>query len=427
MLSATVDALPQISVSRTLAMPVKWKSSSRFKPSILLKKIDGFRTLDSDGRASFPGFELEECLPILHSMLTFPSVAQEVDARSLVWTTLAKLGKDLTPDTFISTINQELGNRLATKEVDYYLLTSISLDPAGIPTRTMILDNELRMCPKGYPRLFDSHKALVAEHKIPLIDTPNSYCKVVIRTRAKSTGAAIHRATRALDVQRALWCLMGNRKLQITFGTLLSKPINAVRLGSRHTLHKADGTAARDGIWFEPNFVEATPCRFRDPKVVTQNSRWALRQIAASAYGDRLINSLLLFVRALDLTDDNSAFIRLWGALESLTIPGQSDYEKLVRRAVFLFKDQDYYRQLLEHLREYRNANVHAGEESESARTNCFQLQMVFANLAWFHIRNAKYFGSLTEATTFLDYPRVPAELKRALQLSRKALRYRSV
>lgn len=107
-----------------------------------------------------------------------------------------------------------------------------------------------------------------------------------------------------------------------------------------------------------------------------------------------------------------------------LTTPGQADYDRLVQRCSFLFKDAEFRRQLLEHLREYRNVNAHAGEESDRARTHCFQLQLYFVELIRFHLRNARLFGSLEEANAFLDLPARKADLERRLQLTRKALKF---
>lgn len=405
-------------------MPVKWKQASRFKPAVILKKIDSLRTVNPEGGSSFAGFELEECLPILQSMLVFPPVAAEVGASTLVWRGLSKVGNDLTPATFISAINAELKKSLSTKETDYHLLTSISIDSQDIPRRMRVLDAEIYLVSGNYPRRYSAHDSLIREHRLQMPNTPTTYCRAVVRIKAKSPSAAFHKAMRAFDLLRALWCLMGNSRMQLTFGTPSLKPINVIRLGSRHTLHYADGAAAHDGIWFEPDFVEAPIYRFKNPPIVMKNVRWALQQIARSTYGDRIIASLLRFVRALDDSDSNTAFVRLWTALEGLVTPGQADYDKLVQRCSFLFKEGAYHGQVLEHLREYRNSSLHAGEESESARTHCFQLQMYFVNLVWFHVRNAAYFRSLDEANFFLESPSDPVALKRRLSLVRRAIRF---
>jgi hypothetical protein len=405
-------------------MPVKWKKGPRFQPAVILRKIDSVRTVNPAGGASFAGFELEEWLPALYSMLEFPAAAAEVDVSTLVWRGLAKVGNELTPESFLTAVNKELTDRLATKDETYNLLTAISLDSRDVPKRLQIMGSEIRILAGNYPTRFRSREALRHELPASVPLTPARYCKVVVRVKAKSSAAAVNKALRALDLQRALWCLMGNPRMQLAWGSAAISPINVVRLGSQHTLHLPSGQGTTDGIWFEPGFSEAPIFRIVKPETVKRNSRWALRRIASSPYSERLIASLIRFVRAFDESDPNTAFHRLWGALEALTSPGQADYERTVKRCSFLFKESAFHAQVLEHLREYRNVNLHAGEESDRARTHCFQLQLYFVNLIWFHIRNARYFRSLDEANFFLDSPTGEGDLKRRLQLARKAVRF---
>jgi hypothetical protein len=413
--------------NREFTMQIKWKQGPRFKPVVILKQIDSVRTINPEGGASFAGFDLENCLPALHSMLEFPAAAADMDASTLVWSGLKNVGQELTPDSFLAAVNKELADRLATTEQTYFLLTALSLHSRDVPRRIQILGAELRIFAGKYASRFNSREALLIRHPVRVPSTPAHYCKVVVKVKAKSPSAAINRAFRALDLQRGLWCLMGNPRMQLAFGSPATAPINVIRLGSQHTLHLSSGKSAMDGIWFEPGFYEASsPFRISKPDVVSKNSRWALRQISASPYSDRLISSLTRFARAFDESDPNTAFLRLWSALETLTTPGQADYNKVVQRCSFLFKERALHGQLLEHLREYRNANVHAGEESDRARTHCFQLQLYFVNLIWFHVQNARYFRSLEEANFFLDSPADKGSLKRHLQLRRKAVRFRA-
>jgi hypothetical protein len=405
-------------------MPVKWKQGPRFKPAVVLKKIDSIRTVDSNGGASFSGFELEDCLPALHSMLDFPRVATDVDKSSLVWRGLSKVGKELTPESFLKAINLELHNVLATKEESYIMLTAISLNRLDLPKELQLAGATIRFLANYPVRFRKTRERLLIEKRVPVAPTPDSYCKVTVDVRAKSPSAAVKKALHALDLQRSVWCLMGNPQMQMSFGSASLSPINVVRLGSQHTLHLPTGQPATEGMWFEPSFESATIFRAAKPEIVKKHSRWALRKITASPYGDLLAGSLIRFVRALDEPEPSTAFLRLWGALEALTTPGQADYDKVVRRCSFLFKERAFHRQLLEHLREFRNATVHAGEESERARTHCFQLQLYFVNLIWFHLQSAQFFQTLDEANFFLDSPDDLAELQRRLKLVRKALRY---
>lgn len=405
-------------------MPIKWKHSSRFNPAVVLKRIDAARTVNPQGGASFSGFDWESCIPALHSMLNMPAAAAEVDASRIVWQALTKVRGALTPADFLAAANSELTALLATSEQQYRFLTTISVRKQDTPRTLSCLGTNIRFLEKGFPRKFAPRADLIRKHPTGLKETPTSYCSLVVSAKAKSPAAAVHKALRAVDLQRALWCLMTNPQMEISFGSFSVNPINIVRLGGYHTLHLPDGSPASEGMWFEPAFVPTKVAEFSKPAVIQKNTQWAFRRLRMSSYSEQLVSALIRYVRAFDESDANTAFIRLWSALESLVSPGVADYEKLVRRCAFLFQEGAFHRQMLEHLREYRNGTVHSGELSDRARTLCFQLQLYFSALVWFHLRNASFFDSLDEANRFLDSPASAAEINRQLQLTRKALRF---
>jgi hypothetical protein len=408
-------------------MPIKWKKSSRFSPDLVLKKIDNVRTVGADGSTSFSGMEIDDYLPTLESLLEFPAVTDGLDKSILVWKAVAKADAPLTPDTFIKTINKQLSGLLAVKDEIYVLLTEVSINPLEIPKSVKINNAEIKFWKNEFPsRYRNSRQKLLAKHEVSVDSTPLSYCKVTVAVRAKSPSSAFHKAMIALDVQRALWCLMANSVMQITFGHSSNKPINTVRLGSRHTLHTLDGDKAIDQIWYEPNFKEASVVQLKQPKIVSKNSKHAVRRMLSCSYGELLQSSLIRYVRALDENEANTAFLRLWGALESLTTPCVANYDSLVKRCSFIYAESAYHRQVLEHLREYRNASVHAGEESNKARTHCFQLQRYYRDLYWFHIRNFDFFKSIDEANSFLDSSEDKAILIRQMEIIKKALKFKS-
>jgi hypothetical protein len=217
---------------------------------------------------------------------------------------------------------------------------------------------------------------------------------------------------------------MCNPRIQIALGKPALEPINVVRLGGIHTAHSGSGGTERDGLWFDPGFSPRSVFRLDKPEKIQSNSRWALRRIERSPYKERVVDALLQFVRALDERDSTVSFIKLWTALETLATPGRADYDRLVKRCSFLFKEGEFHRQVLEHLKEYRNSIVHLGEASEHSRTHCFQLQLYFVNIVWFHIRNARIFQSIEEANEFLDLPPQADLIKRRIQLAQKAIRF---
>ena len=149
-----------------------------------------------------------------------------------------------------------------------------------------------------------------------------------------------------------------------------------------------------------------------------------MRRLTSAQYGTALTEALLRYVRALDERDQNNAFIKLWGAVESITSPEVAKYDLLIQRCSFLFNDTQYHKQILEHLREYRNSSVHAGDQNELAKSHCFQLQYYFVQLFLFHLRNGQVFSSLDEANQFLDLPPDKAKLLARQRMIQKALKF---
>ena len=401
-------------------MPIRWKRDKRFKPDVILQRIAAIRTASPSGGSSFSGFELEDCLPALQSMLEFPPVAKEFDQSTLVWRGLASVPGDLTSDSFLKSLNLQLSRDLSTREEVYQVLTSVSVDRTCLPKSVTIEGSIISFLKADYPGRFQSRSNAIKDQHLPVADNSPKYCRIIVSTVSKSPHGAVTKALRAIDLQRALWCLLCNPAMQLIGQPWI--PINVIRLGSVHTVHKRDGTLASQGVWFEPNHVVTSPYLFGEPAVVRKNVACALRQLAKSPVRESLVEALLRYVRAFDESNQNTAFIRLWSAVETLVSPGHADYDKFVRRCAFLFQDGAYHLQLLEHLREYRNRSVHAGDESDKAKTHCFQLQLYLSTLIWFHVRNATRFRTLDEANAFLDFPADRSKLLHQQSLIRRAI-----
>ena len=80
-------------------MPVKWKK--RFNPEHVLKRIAAARTKNPDGKgSSFSGWDLDYCLPSLHTMLEFPDAARDMDHAALIWKAVASDPGELTRESF---------------------------------------------------------------------------------------------------------------------------------------------------------------------------------------------------------------------------------------------------------------------------------------------------------------------------------------
>ena len=405
-------------------MPVKWKK--KFKPESVLEKIAKTRTRNPDGKgSSFSGWDLDYCLPSLHTMLEFPDVARGMDHAALIWKAVAYDPGNLTKESFLKAINEQLSAELSRREEKFYVLTSISIDNyISLPGIT-VDGVQLRFCGSSYPRRYIQHrKAKLEENRIPASESPSSYMRVIAAVVAKTPALALTSALRSIDIYRALWCLFCNTQMEMIGQAWI--PINAVRLGAIHTIHIPGGESAGDEFWFEPHHPLKDSYKPRDLAIIRRRVVAVLRKIDSCPYREDLIAALLLFVHALDEWNQTTAFIRLWSALERLASPGHGDYDAVVRRCSFLWKDVEFAVQTLEHLREYRNGFIHAGTESTSAKTYCFQLQQQFRTLMFFHIGSAGRFGSLQEANAFLDLPSDSSALQKMSKTISLAKRFRN-
>jgi hypothetical protein len=367
-------------------MKISWKKSTKFKPQVILDRISAIRTVDANGKISFAGFELHDALPALRSMLHFPEPFDEVDKDLIVRTSVGRFTGALNTETFIKEINARYVALVSIEEVRFFMLTSLSLLPPDRKMRRLIESATVELVGNFYPRKFRDSKAEAERLHIRLEEESN-YCKVVISVKAKSTLGAATKALRIVDILRGVWCLLGNSRMQIIGHEWT--PINAVRLGQIHSVHQQSGELAPNPIWYEPNYVKATCFSPSDPSLFEKRSSTLIRKLYRSTYSKKLINCLLLYVRALDEKDQNTAFVKLWGALEALASPDVANYDLIIKRCKFLFKEAEYHEQILEHLREYRNQTVHSGDKSELARTYCYQLQFYFSSLFFFHINNS--------------------------------------
>lgn len=407
-------------------MPIKWKSQRRFKPSVLLGRISKVRTVNDDGSVSFTSFEFSQHEAALFSMLDFPDVASDMNKEGLVRSALFSVNSELTPESFIGSINARLEMELSKVEKEYCFLTSMSISAEGLP-KTIIVDGvKVMFFGNEFPKKYKDRGAFIEKYRkstgIPL--SPDSYCAVGACVSAKSEEVAVNRALRALDLLRGIMCIHGNPQFQLTFGGTDRSPINVIRFGSIQTLHAKDGAPVGDFFWYEPDYKEARIFKFKKIDVVKKNIRKSLIMISRSRFGRSIADSAIRYVRALDEPNSSVAFLRLWGALEMLLTPGKADYDLLIERCSFLFVDREYVRQVMMHLRERRNATVHTGHDVSEARTNCYILQMYFVDVFLFFLLNSRDYRSLVEIHELLDMPRSKDEISRRRKILRHATKF---
>jgi hypothetical protein len=403
-------------------MPIVWKK--KFNPDIIFNNVKKSISVSSDEKVSFSGFEVFENIPIIISMLDFPDSAEHINHATLVWSALAKSKDKLNKQVFLVEINALLNTELSTKMNKYALITSISVNSKEMPSSIKVADATIEFLTANQLAKFQSHKDAIKAHKLSVPVTPENYSSVRVIVKDKSPASAAQQAIDHIDLFRGLIALYENISMQISFGGDVPDPINLVRCGSRHTIHTLDGKIASDGIWYEPNFKPTKIHSPNNPPLLIKRIKADLALIEKKPFRKEIISSLIRYARAFDEADPNAAFLKLWSALENLTTPGKADYDALIKRCSFMYSEWEYHSQVLQHLREYRNASVHSGIEKGDARINCFQLQRYFRRAIDFYKYDHKEFQSLQAANEFLDLPSEPAKLQGRLKFIRKAIRF---
>lgn len=411
-------------------MKAKWRKGKALKPERILEELQKISNVDEGGRVSYDAIEHHGLSAILQSMIVFDDSIVWALRRSSISKALSATIRASRPEKgfFLDELNRELYAARAKRRTKFSLLTTISASGERIHKTIAVENCKIRLIDKPFPKKYREREDQEKRYRQLGEPTPRGYQRVIVSGEAPHPHEAVHLCLRSLDIYRALLCLFTNLMMELSFGTP-KMPINRIVLGNMHSLHLRNGKLNDENqYWFEPypENPKAHVYPANKVKIIRNNINWMLAAIGQSKYGDRLKGALLRYVRALDERDPDTAILKMWGALESLSMQSDDNYDALVRRCSFVVADTEFHRQQLEGLRAIRNSNVHAGEYSEEARTYCYQMQFYFYCLFIFHIQNCQYFTSLSEAMSFLDLSHNREDLKRKKALVEKAIAFRA-
>lgn len=407
-------------------MSISWEKG--FDPSVIVALLLANSTRDPNGSVSLHGFEMDEYLAVLRSMLRFEvKVSRDTAERIVTRAAFEALKKtDCQPSDVLRSAKKLLRDHLAKPEQRYLLVTSLNVSASNkvprIQERGCVVTFGGPLAKKvsdGRREVFAKHKDLLGEPDT----TPSLWVKVSVS--ARTVQEASERALDAIDLVRGRWNLFLNQDWRRTYGGR-RKSVNLVCLGPLHTLHKAGGEMVDEQFWYEPHFVtdSSRVDLKKDSYAILKRGRQVRQRLKKNAYREEVESALLRFVRALDLDDYETSFVKLWGVLEQLTDTGLKNYDVTVRRASFMVSDPAYSRLVLEHLRRYRNRSVHVGNVDGNIEVELYQLKRFVRYLLLFHIGNKFGFSSLAEAGNFMDLSHDPKSLQDQIQTLRKGLKY---
>jgi len=406
-------------------MSIKWKTG--FTPSVVVEKLSEIRTLDGD-KVSFSGFEYHEYISLLKSMIHLDETTSTIVSEQLVVNGFheAAKKKNLTPDGILSAIKKQARQHQSKPEQHFWLLTSLNLTNIQDIPKYRINGCEVRFYNQLPLKYKIARDQIISDTSSWLTGSGENYsCYVTVHTKDKGALDAAEKMLDALNLLRGIWNLHLNKTMVMHFGHSV-KPINQITPGALHTLHDKNGNSSGNTFWYEPDYHKGQgKVNFSKKSDKTLKFTKDVREsLKKNKYGRSVETALIRYAESLDLQNHNTAFIKLWSLLEYLTSTLKDSYDKTIKRTVFQYKDREYNRQVLEHLRQYRNKSVHLGSSENNIETHVYQLKGYVEQLLHFHIVNHFTFESLQEAATFMDlHPDIDL-LKKQVALRKAGIKF---
>jgi len=407
-------------------MDVKWKNG--FDQPAVLERLFGLSQQHQVHR--FDGDSLV-IFTVLRSMLEFPEDFSSKTRLELV----AKGGeaaikaKAKDPEAFIHHVRVAVKAFSKKPLAKHVMYTSITVTSDSLLASTKVGDVSIKFL-KAMPKAVKAQRQALFDkndHWLTVTREPNM--KVVrAEVEARTTGDAAEKCLAAIDLLRGIWNFVNTPPWRMTLGGPM-KPLNAVFLGPIHTFHKPSGEIEDDQFWYEPALQRDTTLLRLDAKAAkTLKMAAKIRaMLRKHAYRESMENAFVRYARAMDSVDHDMTIQKLWSLLEFLTDTGLASYDKTIRRVRFLYADERFTGQVLEHLRRYRNRSVHGGHSGGDVESEVYQVKRYVDAMLRYHLANQYKFSSMAQACEMLDLPADAAQLKHRLGLTLDAMKFRKV
>lgn len=319
-------------------------------------------------------------------------------------TSVFKSNQLTNPDDILSKFKNKCDEDLRVKN-KYYLLTSISLNNSFLLKRRTIngcVINFYRKIPKKYE---NSRYELIQKHQELNLSEQNDYVFVSVSILAPDVKTAFKNSIAALDTIRAILQLGFQKNIQFLSPSDEHKysSNSVLSLGQVHSLHLESGREAWGNVWYEPDFKNKKAIKIRNfPLTETNLTTW-IKNLNKSPFSDHLLTSLTSYVNALDHSEQEFRFMKLWSVVEKLV---KSDETKMIiKRVSFFYENRPVTKEVLSSLRQARNINVHAGVKPLNVEMKNFNLCLYIEDLIRFFINNPFKYDNLQKVIDFISLP----------------------
>jgi len=409
-------------------MTAKWLKG--YDPKHLAARLEESKSAGVDGRVLFNGFGFTGYSVVLNSMVSLNGTITEFEKNNIVRNatfSLAKKGK-ITASGLLEEIRKFEKEYLKKKPQRFVLVSTLSINRYCKLKRVQINGSTITFHPKlqnQFAKEIEKEIKQSASYSIRG-EFPKDYIYLKTSVQAKSYSQASSMAIDSIDIIRGIWNLFYNRG-RFTISSAQRDPVNKIVFGPLHTIHFPNGKLATKTWLYEPGYLgPLNPHDMKNSLEGLYNFQHHVRQLLnKNKFKIQVEVALKKYTQALDIYDLESSYLRLWGLLEYLTNTNENESHKdTVKRASFFFKEREYAKQVLNHLRDHRNKAVHTGESNQSIETLLYQLKNFVEVVLEFQIANKFNFSSRKELTQLMDLPVDVSELKRRKTMINHALKF---
>jgi hypothetical protein len=402
-----------------------WKSKL-FDPGLIMKELG--RVRDSD-RSAF-----ESVVAVVSSAIEMNSEIPEQKRREiLIRAVINTNAKNLQfeSESFVRRVDEMERKYLSTEKSAFLLLTDVSFRQTTNTSHFLVGGCRIVLNPKRTKIMVAQRQMIIEQHAemISPLTPPTDYLPISVSVKARNIAEAADIALGKLDMLRGAWNFTHNRKTVIRTSFGARKPINVVCLNPVHTIHLESGELASESgdYWYEPSWMKSIlpGTRVQYSAELRNTQRKIFQSLQRHPYKDVLVAALTRYTRSLDLEDWRASYLQLWSVFELLTATERAEYGLAIRRCAFLFRHWEYEKQVLEHLRQFRNAYVHNAKDSDNFELMLYQLKRYVETLLRFHLFYVPRFQNIGDAAQFLDNKPAIADIDRAIALLRAARKYR--
>lgn len=403
----------------------------------ILEKLDKSKRVYEDSVDYPVGFSdiffFDECMILLHTALEFSPSLPEIEERRILNGSVANVASKGVIDSrkLLAEINKLTKRYLDKKPEDYTLVASVSINnQAKLPSLKVngVTLQFKSSIPKTFAKELEKFSEELWLKNTTFAKTPKDYKYIFAKVSARSQQEAVEQAYHAINLVRGIWNLYFNMRHPKRHSYSSSKqPVNKIRLGPVHTLHNCKGNVIEDKFWYEKTYRATSPFENFDKELVNIQKFYKLitAKLKRSKYQQELENAIVRYVQALDETNFDNSFLKLWSILEHLTDTTEAPNETTAKRTAFVFKENEYISQILRVMKTHRNRMIHASVAPINTEPHVYILKNCVEELLHYHLNPPQKFESLKKAASFLDLPASLAGLSTSLEEAREKMELR--